>query len=99
MRFFVLSLYLFCTTAAAALPAPEPTVEGNTLVWQAVDALTINVHTGSGEYLESIPGTATQWVSRYPGDYYLVSADHGDWRDWDRSETLSGGTLTTAVNH
>ena len=99
MKKLLLLLYFFSAFATAAIPAPEPVVEGNTLVWEAVDAITINVHTGSGEYLESIPGDSTRWMSQYPGDYFLVSADHGDWRDWGRSVTLSVVTQSTAVNN
>ena len=99
MRNSLYLLYFLCTFASAALRAPEPVVEGSSLVWESVDAITINVHSGNGEYLESIPGDATRWTSERPGDYFLVSADHGDWRNWARSTTLRVLATSTAVNH
>ena len=68
---------------------PIPTVTGDTLNWPEVDATTINVHAGTGAYIESLPGNATSWTAPGPGDYFLVAADERDWPHWPRSETVS----------
>lgn len=71
------------------LRTPEPIADGLHLRWESVDAVTINVHTGAGAYLESLPGDATEWLAPSAGDYFLVAADRGDWRNWKRSVTVS----------
>ena len=73
---------------ADAVEAPAPRVEGGALAWSPVDARTINVHRGDGSYLESLPGSATRWTAPAPGRYFLVGADGGDWRGWERSDTV-----------
>lgn len=75
--------------------APSATVSGSTLMWEAVDAIAINVHRGTGEWLESLPGSATQWQASESGEYYLVATGSGSWESWGRSDTV---TVTTNTN-
>lgn len=75
--------------AAFAVDAPQPFVTGSTINWPAVSAMGINVHLGNGDYLTSIPGTATQWTPTLSGNYFLVSTDSGSWMNWGRSQTVS----------
>lgn len=81
------ALSLASTAVCASLVTP--TVEGDQLSWDAIPALTINIHRGDGSYVESLPGTTTRWTAAEPGEYYLVAADDGDWRDWPRSDVVT----------
>ena len=97
-------------------PAPEPTptpepvaqvepplvrVEGNRLTWNDVDAISINIHRGSGEWIESIPGSSNSWEAPASGEYFVVATGTGPWPTWGRSDTVqveSGGDSTGSTD-
>ncbi len=93
-------------TPVAPTPAPEPTplpamteapipvVSGDVLAWSAVDAIAINVHRGNGAWLESLPGSVTQWQAPAEGSYYLVATNEQSWQAWGRSETVTVGATS-----
>lgn len=85
----VLAIALAIVWSVGRAAAPAPVVNDNSLSWAGIAATTINVHRGDGSYLESIPGSATSWIAPEPGDYFLVAADEGDWRDWPRSAVVT----------
>jgi hypothetical protein len=76
-------------TTPTNVAAPVVSVSQNTISWNAVDAIAINVHRGSGEWLESLPSSQTQWQAPSAGAYYLVATGEGSWETWGRSETVS----------
>lgn len=82
----------FSASTTAAVEAPQVTVTDNTLYWTSVDAISINVHRENGEWLESIPGSDTQWQATDSGSYFLVSTDSGPWQEWGRSNIVSVNT-------
>lgn len=73
---------------SVAANEPEIHLVGNTLYWSAIDAISINVYRENGEFIESIPGNATQWQAPALGGYFLVGADHGDWQTGGKSNTV-----------
>ena len=85
-----------------AVDAPAPIVDEGVVTWSSVNAISINVHSGDGEYLETLPGDATRWNPSESGDYFFVATDSGDWRNWGRSEIVSvittSNTVATATN-
>lgn len=76
--------------------APLVAVAGNILSWPAVTAIVINVHRGTGEWLESLPASQTQWQAPAAGQYYLVATGEGSWESWGRSETVTVETSPTS---
>jgi len=57
-------------------------------MWSGVDAIAFNIHTDSGEWLESISGDATQWTASENGSYYIVATNEQGWESWGRSNTV-----------
>jgi len=94
-RFARITSLIFLLSALAvgktafAVEAPQPTVNGSTISWPQIDALGINVHRGNGDYLTSLPGTATQWTPAESGQYLLVGTDSGSWTNWGRSQVVN----------
>ena len=80
-----------------AVDAPAPIVDEGVVIWSSVNAISINVHSGDGEYLETLPGDATRWNPSESGDYFFVATDSGDWRNWGRSEIVSVITTSNTV--
>lgn len=73
--------------------APIPQVKGSSIHWQAVSAISINVHRGDGSYVESLPGDTTSWEAPEQGDYFLVATNERDWPEWPRSATVTVESL------
>ena len=80
---------VFISRISFAVDAPQISVTDDTINWPPIDAITINIHAGDGRWLESIPGDKTSWTAPANGDYFLVGADHGDWREWGKSSTVT----------
>lgn len=74
---------------ASVTDVPMPVQDGSSLRWPLVDAVSINVHSGDGSYLFSLPGTATAWSTNRLGEFFLVATNDGHWRTWLRSETVT----------
>ncbi|MEE9334455.1 MAG: fibronectin type III domain-containing protein [Granulosicoccaceae bacterium] len=72
-----------------SITAPSVSVSNNTLSWPAVNAIVINVHRGSGEWIESLSASTTQWQAPSAGTYYLVATGEGTWETWGRSATVT----------
>ena len=72
-----------------SIDAPSVSVSNNTLSWSAVNAIVFNVHRGSGEWIESLPASTTQWQAPSAGTYYVVATGEGTWETWGRSATVS----------
>ena len=82
----------------ARTEAPVPAVSGDLLSWSAVDAIAINVHRGNGAWLESLPGSETQWQAPAAGSYYLVATNEQSWQAWGRSQTVTVAATGTPSN-
>ncbi len=80
---------LLMANAAFAVDTPQPEFDGAKIVWPAIDAKSINVHRANGAWIESLPGTATQWPVPESGSYFFVGTDSGDWTGWSRSVTIA----------
>ncbi|ASJ72774.1 hypothetical protein [Granulosicoccus antarcticus] len=87
--FVLLVTTLASVTTGAWANLTTPDVDGSELSWSSLTASTINIHRGDGSYVESLPGSATSWTAPEAGEYYLVAADEGDWRDWPRSDAVT----------
>lgn len=74
---------------SVTMAAPVVSVEGSKVSWGSVDAIAINVHRGSGEWLESLPSSQTEWQASSSGTYYFVATGEGTWETWGRSDTVS----------
>lgn len=83
------ALALSMAAPAFAVDAPQVAVTDDILYWTPVDAISINVHRDNGEWLETIPGNATQWQAPASGGYFLVGTDQGDWQGWGKSNTVN----------
>lgn len=83
------ALLLSMAAPAFAVDAPQVVVTDDILYWTPVDAISINVHRENGDWLETIPGTATQWQAPASGGYFLVGTDQGDWQGWGKSNTVN----------
>ncbi len=79
-----------------SIAAPAVSVSNNTLSWPTANAIVINVHRGTGEWLESLPASTTSWQAPSAGTYYLVATGEGSWETWGRSATVSVAESVTA---
>ncbi len=70
-------------------------MSGDVLSWSAVEATAVNVHRGTGEWLESLPATQTQWQAPAAGTFYLVATGSGSWETWGRSDTVTVASATS----
>ncbi len=75
--------------APAKAAAPVVSLDGNTLRWDRVNAVAINVHGNNGEWLESLSGSSTEWTAQQSGNYYVVATNNESWEYWGRSNTVS----------
>ncbi|NND71225.1 MAG: hypothetical protein HKN43_06580 [Rhodothermales bacterium] len=96
LQWIVLLLISVIISSTWAATVPMPVVTGDQLNWPVVGAKTINVHSGDGAYVESLPGSATSWTAPAPGDYFLVAASNDHWSSWPKSETVTVG-VSSAV--
>ncbi len=89
--------------AVANVAAPVVSVSGDTLSWDEVSAIVVNVHRGNGEWITSLASSETSWQAPSSGTYYLVATGEGSWETWGRSETvtveLSAGTDAAGENN
>ena len=68
--------------------APIVNVDGNTLRWNDLDSVSINIHRGNGEWIETIPAFVSSWEAPAAGEYYVVATGNGSWETWGRSATV-----------
>ncbi len=76
------------TTPVAQVEAPIVSVVGDTLTWNDVDAVSINIHRGNGEWIETVPVASNSWDAPGPGQYFVVATGTGTWQSWGRSATV-----------
>ena len=76
-------------TLPANVESPVLAASGNLLTWSEVDAIAINVHRGDGAWVESLPGSATQWMASSADAYFVVATGSGSWESWGRSNTVT----------
>jgi len=53
-----------------------------------VEALSINIHNGNGEWIETIPGSSNSWEAPTSGEFFVVATGTGPWPTWGRSDTV-----------
>lgn len=92
-------------TPAPVAPAPPPqaqapsvSVEGTTLSWNSVDALTINIHGQYGEWIQSISGSSTKWTAPRNGQYFVVATNQEGWEQWGRSNTVEVTSIADSAD-
>lgn len=85
MRYLGLLIFSFILSPVFAVEAPTPSADGTRLVWSQVAASNINIQSVEAGYIETIPGSSTEWQASSPGTYYLVATTNGHWSEWQRS--------------
>jgi len=77
--------------------SPVVSVVDNTLSWNAVEAVAINVHGQNGEWLESLSGSSTEWTASANGNYFIVATNDQGWESWGRSNTVEVSVISAPV--
>lgn len=77
------------TGTGTNVTAPVLSVSGNQISWPAVNANSINVHRGNGDWIETLNASQTLWQAPAPGSYFLVATGDGSWQTWGRSNAVT----------